>query len=101
MKLSIHVIYDRIVSEESHLISDENVCFNLSGVRFYSSYSPILYKELLYIIKADQLSSVSSDSRLNFICLGDLDRTLINDKWSVITTSQNIDVFDTVPKVTD
>lgn len=85
MKLSIHVIYDRIVSEESHLISDENVCFNLSGVRFYSSYSPILSKELLYIIKADQLSSVSSDSRLNFICLGDLDRTLINDKWSVIT----------------
>lgn len=92
MKLSIYIIYDRIASIESQLITSENVYFNLCGVRYYSSSSSVLSEELIYIIKADQLSSIKTDSNLSFICLGDIDEGLINDKWSLIILPINYDL---------
>ena len=94
MKLSIHIIYDRIITMDSQLIATEDILFNLSGVRHYLDSSQILYENLIYIIKADQLSSLTYSANLNFICLGDIDKSLINDKWSIIimpTTNNDAD----------
>src|SRR5699024_4890212 len=102
MKLSIHIVYDRINSAESYLISDENVFLDLIGVRLYSSSPTILSKELLYIIDATELLSLSSEEDLNFICLGDVDKDLISDKWSVIvlpSVHDEYNVFEIVQGV--
>lgn len=101
MKLSIHIVYDRISSTESYLISDENVFLDLTGVRFYSPYSTALSKELLYIVKANELSSVSSENHLNFVCLGDLDKALIDDKWSVIVLPSVHDAYSVFEIIQD
>ena len=69
---------------DSQLIATEDIIFNLSGVRYYLDSSPMLYENLIYIIKADQLSSLTYSANLNFICLGDIDNIQVNDKWSII-----------------
>ncbi|MTI48454.1 MAG: PucR family transcriptional regulator [Firmicutes bacterium] len=99
MKLSIHIIYDRIISSDSYIIASKNVYFNLQGVRIYSESSSILSKDLIYIIKPNQLASITSDTNLNFICLGNIDKSLINDKWSIIILPSNDDVDDLLEKV--
>ena len=98
MKLSIHIIYDKIAYNGSYIITDENVHLNLCGVRYYSA-SLKLSEDLIYLIRPEQLHSVKSDKSLNFICLGDIGDRLINKKWSVIVLPSDYDPDSLFEKV--
>lgn len=89
MKLSVYMIYDSIASDGSYLIANGIVNFNLYGVRYYSNSSSKMSEELIYIIKAEELLNIQSNDKLTFICLGEIDRELLDENWSVIVLSSN------------
>lgn len=93
MKLSIHIVYDRIRSEKSCLTSNDSVFLDLTGVRIYSPNTTNLSNELLYIVKADELSSLPSENHLSLVCLGDLNKSSVSNKWSIIVLPTIHDVF--------
>lgn len=99
MKLSIQNIYDRVATTDSYLVGNEVILFNLLGVRCYPGTSSKLSKDLLYIIKADQLLAFTTNTNLNFICLGNIDNSLIKDKWSIIVMPSNEDEDRLLEKV--
>lgn len=102
MKLSIHLLYDRISTTNSKLVTNENINFNLSSIRNYPGSSKILSNNVLYVVSSDDIYTISSEESLSFICLGKVDEKYLNNNdWSAILMPYDTPTIDLINEVQD
>ncbi|WKY45232.1 helix-turn-helix domain-containing protein [Eubacteriaceae bacterium ES2] len=103
MKLSIHIIFDKLVIPDTRLIACSRPQNNLSGVRLLHDDSD-LTKEVVYLANPGQLTDFHSPMALSFICLGKIDEALIPRHWTVIIMAAQPDsiiIFEKVQAIFD
>ncbi|MDK2935091.1 MAG: helix-turn-helix domain-containing protein [Eubacteriaceae bacterium] len=103
MKLSMHIIFDKLSIPDAHLIACGKPQNNLSGIRLLHDDSD-LTEEVVYLANPGQLTDRHSPMALSFICLGTIDEALIPTHWMVITMAAQPDsiiLFEKVQAIFD
>ncbi|MDN5307545.1 MAG: hypothetical protein PWP16_908 [Eubacteriaceae bacterium] len=92
MKLSIHIIFDKLANPDARLIAGGKPQNNLSGVRSLNDGSN-LSEEFVYLAYPHHLTNLCASRPLSFICFGSIDEALVPSCWSVIVMPSNSNTF--------
>lgn len=100
MKLSIHIIYEELFLEKGTLVANDEIAFDLSGIRLYRESHCDLAEHYIYIVTQEQFLSINSTTSLNLICIGFPENIYSANKYqTVLFLTEDTDPFDVLSQI--
>jgi len=95
MKLNIHIIWDELQESGGELVATQDILSFLCGVRLLERADIVPSEQFLYLIDTQTFSHLPAvTGRLNFICIGTIDRSVLEERgWSAILLPGDTDRY--------